>query len=63
LVESFSLKKNDIVSVEIREELEILFQGSGVEAERGIHPIGLQIGNILNHAIPTGGHRKPLNQE
>jgi len=63
LVESFSLKKNDIVSVKIREELEILLQGPGVEADRGIHPIGLQIGNILNHAIPTSGDRKTLNQE
>jgi len=61
LVESFSLKKNNIVLGEIIEELKILFQGFGIKADRGIHSFGLQIGNILKHAIPTGGDRKTLN--
>jgi hypothetical protein len=41
LIESFPLKKNDIVSGELVEESKILFQGPGIEADLGLHPFGL----------------------
>jgi hypothetical protein len=63
LIESFPLKKNDIVLGELVEELKILSQGPGIEADLGLYAFGLQIGNILKHSIPTGRYRKPLNQE
>jgi hypothetical protein len=63
LVESLSLKKNDIVLGNILEELKILFQGSGIEADGGPYAFGFQIGEILKYTVPAGGDRKTLNQE
>jgi hypothetical protein len=63
LIESFPLKKNDIISREFIEKSKILFQGPRIEADLGLYPFGLQIGNILKHPIPTGRYGKTLNQE
>jgi hypothetical protein len=41
LIESLSLKKEEVISGEIFEELKILFQGPWVEVDRGVHPFGL----------------------
>jgi hypothetical protein len=41
LVESFPLKKEEVILREIAEELKILFQGPWVEVDRGVHPFGL----------------------